>query len=88
MVIGARQLSHISARFCTTGNRPARTARHCLGVLLAGGISACAVGPDFKRPDLSPEAKYTRNDPGATVASDTTGGIAQTFTNQVDVPGQ
>ncbi len=51
-------------------------------------LTACMVGPDFKRPELSPEARFARNDPGATVSADIQGGASQNFSTQRDLPGE
>ncbi|WP_093177904.1 efflux transporter outer membrane subunit [Pseudovibrio sp. Tun.PSC04-5.I4] len=56
--------------------------------MLFATLSACMVGPDFKRPELSPAAKFTRNNPGATASASTQGGASQTFYTNRDVPGE
>ncbi|HEX7748165.1 MAG TPA: efflux transporter outer membrane subunit [Bordetella sp.] len=55
------------------------------GVLCAALLSACAVGPDYVRPDLTKAAGYSRQPQPATAAA---GGVAQHFANGQDVPGQ
>jgi NodT family efflux transporter outer membrane factor (OMF) lipoprotein len=56
---------------------------------LLAGLSACAVGPNFHRPQ-APDAHDYGSAPsrGATVAAAGTGGSAQTFTGDMDIPGQ
>ncbi|KZL14613.1 putative efflux pump outer membrane protein TtgC precursor [Pseudovibrio sp. Ad37] len=75
--------------FCSkTRSSPAPTVRRRSSLMLFFLLSACMVGPDFKRPELSPEAKFTRNDPGATVSADIQGGASQSFSTQRDLPGE
>ncbi|WP_051094417.1 efflux transporter outer membrane subunit [Bordetella sp. FB-8] len=58
-------------------------------VLCAALLSACAVGPDYTRPDLTKGAGYTRQPLPTTASADgRTGGAAQHFANGQDVPGQ
>ncbi len=46
----------------------ARAIKRCaLGVALAMGLAACSLGPDYKRPDITPPEKWT-TDPGSTGA--------------------
>ena len=54
-------------------------------VLCAALLSACAVGPDYTRPDLTKGAGYSRQPLPATAAAD---GVSQRFANGQDVPGQ
>ena len=54
-------------------------------VLCAALLSACAVGPDYTRPDLTKDAGYGRQQATATTTAD---GVAQHFANGQDVPGQ
>ncbi|WP_208979409.1 efflux transporter outer membrane subunit [Pseudovibrio axinellae] len=56
--------------------------------MLIATLSACMVGPNFERPELSPEAKFTRDDPGATVSANTVAGASQSFSTHRDVPGE
>ncbi|MFS1525712.1 efflux transporter outer membrane subunit [Microbulbifer sp. 2304DJ12-6] len=56
-------------------------------LIIFATLSACMVGPDFTRPELSPAAKFTRNDPEATVSSNVQGGASQSFSSSRDVPG-
>jgi NodT family efflux transporter outer membrane factor (OMF) lipoprotein len=52
-------------------------------------LSACAVGPNFKRPAAPAAADYgTAPVSGATAASPVTGGDAQRFVAGLDIPGQ
>jgi NodT family efflux transporter outer membrane factor (OMF) lipoprotein len=57
--------------------------------ILALALSACAVGPDFVRPD-APEAERVTEEPlpPQTESADTTGGAAQKFVHGADVPGR
>jgi NodT family efflux transporter outer membrane factor (OMF) lipoprotein len=71
---------------------PALRALRALRALLLAplvALSACAVGPDFKRP-AAPTAQDYGSAPasGATVATDTPGGNAQRFVAGMDIPGQ
>ncbi|HYZ41196.1 MAG TPA: efflux transporter outer membrane subunit, partial [Stellaceae bacterium] len=63
-------------------------ARGCLlaiGVALAG----CAVGPDFERPAAPDVEGYTPQPlPEKTSSADITGGEAQRFVQNLDIPGQ
>jgi NodT family efflux transporter outer membrane factor (OMF) lipoprotein len=71
----------------TRFTRPAVT---CLStVALVASLSDCAVGPNFKRP-APPTAGNYGNAPsqGETVASPATGGSAQRFVNDIDIPAQ
>ena len=59
------------------------------GVLCAALLSACAVGPDYTRPDLAKGAGYTREPlPATASAGGIAGGAAQHFANGQDIPGQ
>ncbi len=58
------------------------------GLALLVLLSGCMVGPNFKRPELSLEAKYVRNDPGATASANIHGGGSQNFSFQRDLPGE
>lgn len=64
------------------------TVRLMLAVLV-GALSACAVGPNFKRP-APPAATTYGSAPmqGATAASDDTGGAAQNLVTGMDIPSQ
>ena len=64
------------------------TVRLMLAVLV-GALSACAVGPNFKRP-APPAATTYGSAPmqGATAASDDTGGAAQHLVTGMDIPSQ
>ena len=62
----------------------------CVSALaLVVSLSDCAVGPNFKRPTPPPDANYG-NAPsqGETVASPGTGGDAQRFVAEMDIPAQ
>ena len=57
--------------------------------LLTAGLSACAVGPDFKRPDAPAATAYgSAPSQGETVATETPGGNAQQFVAGMDIPAQ
>jgi len=60
------------------------------GVLCAALLSACAVGPDYARPDVDKGADYSREPlPQATAAAGgVAGGAAQRFAAGQDIPGQ
>jgi NodT family efflux transporter outer membrane factor (OMF) lipoprotein len=62
--------------------------RMVVGALIAS-LSACAVGPDYKRP-APPSATGYGSAPsqGETAASEGTGGSAQRFVAGMDIPGQ
>ena len=58
------------------------------GVLCAALLSACAVGPDYARPDLAKDAGYTDKPLATTSAADgVAGGGAQRFADGQDIPG-
>lgn len=71
--------------------RPSRLgATLALAATIAGTLSGCMVGPDFKTPEppsdqtyLSPEAMLRE-----TVSSNVLGGEAQRFVSDLDIPGQ
>jgi NodT family efflux transporter outer membrane factor (OMF) lipoprotein len=54
-------------------------------VLCAALLSACAVGPDYSRPDLTKDAGYSSQPLPATATAD---GVSQRFANGQDIPGQ
>jgi outer membrane protein TolC len=67
--------------------RPAVTL--VAGAVLALGLGACTVGPDFLRPETPADAGYTREKlSSATAATDVPGGAAQRFVEAEDIPGQ
>jgi NodT family efflux transporter outer membrane factor (OMF) lipoprotein len=62
--------------------------RFALGMLLAG-VSACAVGPNFKRPPPPAATDYgSAPAQGQTAAAEGTGGDVQHFVSGMDIPGQ
>ncbi|GHB46624.1 histidine kinase [Pseudovibrio japonicus] len=69
-----------------TALAPAVCRRSGLALLVL--LSGCMVGPNFERPELPLEAKYVRNDPGATASADIHGGESQNFSFQRDLPGE
>ncbi len=55
----------------------------------AAALSACAVGPDFKRPDAPQAQSYTATPlPAQTAAAKGAAGKAQTFRHGADIPAQ
>jgi NodT family efflux transporter outer membrane factor (OMF) lipoprotein len=72
--------------------RASRIARlACLaGALLAGLLSACAVGPNYKAPPAPKTAGFVAPDalPAATASAPGDGGDAQHFVQDLDIPGQ
>jgi NodT family efflux transporter outer membrane factor (OMF) lipoprotein len=70
--------------------KPRTTALTVIAASLAmAGLSACAVGPNFKRPAPPPVAGYgTALSQGSTVAARGTGGNAQRFVSGLDIPAQ
>lgn len=60
-----------------------------LAVALAAGLTACAVGPDFKRPEPPTAQDYgAASAPKETSSSEGAGGNAQRFVADLDIPGQ
>jgi NodT family efflux transporter outer membrane factor (OMF) lipoprotein len=56
---------------------------------LVAALSACAVGPDFKRPTPPAAPGYgTASRQAQTAAADTTGGNAQRFVTDLNIPAQ
>jgi len=56
---------------------------------LVAGLSACAVGPDFKQPEAPTAPSYGSASPSKQTASvEGPGGSAQRFVNNMDIPGQ
>lgn len=52
-------------------------------------LSGCAVGPDFRRPDAPPVARYTPQPlPAQTASTEVKGGETQRFVQDMDIPGQ
>jgi NodT family efflux transporter outer membrane factor (OMF) lipoprotein len=72
------------------------SARLIAGTLIASlsasvlaGLSACAVGPDFKRPPAPTATGYgSASQQGQTAAADTPGGNVQRFVAGMDIPSQ
>ncbi len=88
-VIGAPQLSfRFGVCIKTRGMSLARPACGRASPVLLVLLSACMVGPDFKQPEVPPEAEFTAKKPGATVSADIKGGASQNFSNQRDIPGE
>ena len=57
-------------------------------LLLAAGLSGCAVGPDFQSPPPPAADRFTEQPtPAETVAAATTGGAAQRLNPGQDIPG-
>jgi NodT family efflux transporter outer membrane factor (OMF) lipoprotein len=66
-----------------------KTIRSSLAVLTAVALSSCAVGPDFVRPATPPTPRYTSAPlPDQTASAEISGGDAQRFLAEADVPGQ
>jgi len=60
-----------------------------VGVVLMAGVTACTVGPDFRRPDTPLDAGYTPEKLSSeTSSSNVLGGDAQRFVEADDIPGQ
>ena len=59
-------------------------------VLLAGVLGACAVGPNYKAPPAPNTAGFVAPDalPATTASTPGTGGEAQRFVQDLDIPGQ
>jgi NodT family efflux transporter outer membrane factor (OMF) lipoprotein len=65
-----------------------RHPRIALGVLIAG-LTACAVGPNFKRPAPPKTTSYgTAPMAGQTASTESTGGDPQRFVADMDIPSQ
>src|SRR5260221_13687209 len=69
-----------------------RRAKQLMAMAVAAAaalLSACAVGPDFRRPSPPPVEGYTPEPLAAeTAAADVSGGAAQRFVQGPDLPGQ
>jgi outer membrane protein TolC len=60
-----------------------------LAGVLGATLAACAVGPDFKRPEPPSAAGYGKAPAqGQTAATDSAAGSAQRFAAGMDIPGQ
>ncbi len=60
-----------------------------VAAMLAVGLSACAVGPDFKRPAPPSAPGYgTAPSQGSTASAEGAGGGAQRFVSGLDIPGE
>lgn len=51
-------------------------------------LASCEVGPDFHPPAIPSNAGYTPEKPAPTTATDIAGGVAQSFVDGRDIPGQ
>ena len=61
----------------------------CAGIALAGLLSGCTVGPDFKPShEPAPQTYLRGNSPAQTVASEGVGGDAQRLVSGKDIPAQ
>lgn len=70
---------------------PLRTSRGGVPAwaILAGLLSGCAVGPDFKpSPDSAPQTYVRGNSPTETVSSEGAGGTSQRLVSGNDIPAQ
>jgi NodT family efflux transporter outer membrane factor (OMF) lipoprotein len=79
----------MSSAVCTSAAARAGVAARLAAVALPACLAACAVGPDFHRPQ-PPQAPDYGSAPahGATAMSDAPGGQAQVFTAGMDIPGE
>lgn len=69
--------------------RHRKLARRAALPLTAALLAACAVGPDFKRPDAPATDRYTAAPlPPQTAASEGPAGAAQRYVNGTDIPAQ
>jgi NodT family efflux transporter outer membrane factor (OMF) lipoprotein len=66
------------------GAGPQKRAALWAAVLLLP-LAACAVGPDFKKPEAPPVSDYTRHPVTATTSADTPGGDTQRFAKGADI---
>jgi NodT family efflux transporter outer membrane factor (OMF) lipoprotein len=68
---------------------PVISSKRIVGAALIASLSACAVGPNFKRP-AAPAATGYGSAPaqGETVSADAAAGNAQRFVAALDIPGQ
>jgi NodT family efflux transporter outer membrane factor (OMF) lipoprotein len=63
--------------------------RRLTTLALLAAVSACAVGPNFHRPQPPPAADYgSAPARGSTASAPGTGGTAQQFTGGMDIPGE
>jgi NodT family efflux transporter outer membrane factor (OMF) lipoprotein len=63
--------------------------RVLLASAIALALSACAVGPDYKRPDAPAAHDYAPSaTPQSTASTTGTGGNSQQFVQDMDIPGQ
>lgn len=70
-------------------SRVTKAGLSALAALAAGLVSACAVGPDFKRPDAPQAQAYTATPlPAQTAAAAGEAGRPQSFRNGADIPAQ
>ena len=66
-----------------------RLSARILSTALLATLSACAVGPNFKRPAAPAASDYGKATPAdTTVATQGTAGAAQHFTPDTDIPGE
>jgi NodT family efflux transporter outer membrane factor (OMF) lipoprotein len=71
-----------------TMNRPAAACARIVLTATLAGLSACAVGPDFKRPSPPAASGYgSAPSQGSTSSANVTGGSAQRFVSGLDIPG-
>ena len=69
--------------------RSTRPSRAALAILALAALSACAVGPDFKRPAPPGTSAYTAAPlPATTAAAPVPGGEAQRFVEAQGIPSQ
>ncbi len=66
-----------------------KNPRQSLAILAAALLSGCAVGPDFQRPEAPATQQYTAAPlPEQTASAEISGGDAQRFIADADIPGQ
>ncbi|MBS1095335.1 efflux transporter outer membrane subunit [Gluconobacter wancherniae] len=65
-----------------------RLLRHSTVLLSSVALGACAVGPNFHRPDMPANADYQRAALRPTKGSSGNAGVSQRFETGVDIPGK
>ena len=64
-------------------------ARAALAASLALALAGCAVGPDYRRPDVTQSMRYTESAlPAVTASAPVHGGEAQRWVASMDIPGR
>jgi NodT family efflux transporter outer membrane factor (OMF) lipoprotein len=77
-------------QFMFLSKAPALSRLNLLLLICAGGLSACAVGPDFKQPDAPKTKSYTESplSQKLTTATGVPGGTPQEFAEGADIEAQ